>query len=91
MTVMVGNMAVDRHGIGAVSDSLHHETLRQNYESERWGRETLNTGIHFKTQSPPPMTYMLQKGHTSQFFPDSSTSIGHSHPNYQMRYFLNPA
>lgn len=35
MTVMVGNMAVDRHGIGAVSDSLHHETLRQNYESER--------------------------------------------------------
>lgn len=53
---MEGSMTVGRHDIGAVSDRSYHETLRQNGESERWGRETLNTVSHFKTQSPPPMT-----------------------------------
>jgi hypothetical protein len=60
---------VGRRGAEALAESLH---LICNLER---GSDGAWLGL-LKPQSPPPVTHLLQQGHTSQSFPNSSTNLG---------------
>lgn len=59
MTIMMGRMAIGRHGTGAIVESSHLDT-------EASGRESyLGMARAFESSKfTPPVTYLLQQDHT---------------------------
>lgn len=50
-----------------------------NFDPQARGRQKEHTGNGrnlLRPQSPPPGTHLIQQGHTSESFPNSTTNLG---------------
>lgn len=71
MTIVMGSLAAGRHGAGATAEHLRQHKTEQESANWEWCGP-------FKPQSLPPITYLLQPGHASKSFPNSTINWGPS-------------
>ena len=77
---MLGSMAAGRYGAVAVAESFMSWSAgsRRREKKERGTKRDWGWCGFLKPQSVHPVTFLLQQGHTSQSFPNSSTNWGPS-------------